>query len=172
MSSRLPYNEIGSGTGKLRRKCPAAVRALAVGMALGRKAGLCAVEYMRRERTGDVPELADYDAGTIGRCRFHLVSASTVRGSSTRASRFPSANADGACSRRLLPPSWVLMWKEISQRVSSFDRAGTSLLSLAPTGSKLFRLVLDVKYSRGIYRGVMEFDSAIDIFRHLKATGG
>ena len=57
MSSRLPYNEIGSGTGKLRRKCPAAVRALAVGMALGRKAGLCAVEYMRRERTGDA-ELA------------------------------------------------------------------------------------------------------------------
>ena len=60
------------------------------------------------------------------------------------------------------------MWKEIL-RGFVFDRAGTSLLSLADW-LKIVRLVLDVR-SAEEYTEVMEFDSAIDIFRHLKATG-
>ena len=155
--------EIGSGTGKLSKVLDGYAGRFGFVEMWDMASGAPLSGPMRKFRTGDAELIMMREPS--GSADF-IVSASTVQWFNSP-SRFLCE-----CLRVLAPGGCLLVGTYVEgnlAEVSSLTGRGLPLLSLADW-LKIVPAGLDVALAEE-YTEVMEFDSAIDIFRHLKATG-
>ncbi len=155
--------EIGSGTGKLSKVLDGYAGRFGFVEMWDMASGAPLSGPMRKFRTGDAELIMMREPS--GSADF-IVSASTVQWFNSP-SRFLCE-----CLRVLAPGGCLLVGTYVEgnlAEISSLTGRGLPLLSLADW-LKIVPAGLDVALAEE-YTEVMEFDSAIDIFRHLKATG-